>query len=804
MKTHAQSVVIGGGVVGASVLYHLTKLGWKDVVLVERSDLTSGSTWHAAGGMHTLNSDPNVAKLQKYTIELYQEIEELSGQACGVHLTGGIMLADNEERLDYLRMMQGKARVQGNDCELISIEDAHKLHPLFDPQYFIGALFDPMEGHVDPYGVTHAYAKAARIQGAEVYLNTKVEALNPTPDGGWEVATDKGTIHAETVVNAAGLWAREVGRMVGLELPLLPMEHHYLVTENIPEIVARDTELPHALDFSGEIYTRQEQNGFLLGTYEKQATPWSLKTTPWSFGHELLQPDFDRISERLDTAFKHFPFLAEAGIKQTINGPFTFAPDGNPLVGPVPGLKNYYAACAVMAGFSQGGGVGLTLANWMVHGDPDMDVFAMDVARFGDFATPKYTQARAREFYSQRFSIPYPNEVRPAGRPLRRAPIYDRLKAHNAVFGVGYALETPLYFAPPGEEAVEQLSFRRSNAFAAVGEECRAVREGVGLLDISGFAKYQISGPGAEVYLDRLLANRLPKLGRLVLSPMLKPNSKLIGDLTVARADGETFYIFGSGIYEGVHMRWFVDHLPQEGSVQVRSLSHEMVGLAIAGPKSRELLSRLVWDDVSNEALPFLSFHDMYLNMVPAKVGRISFTGELGYEIWTSFDYQLALYETLLEAGADLGLRHYGSYALNSLRLEKSFGGWTREYTPDYGPYAAGMGRFIRHNKGPFIGNDAAQQEQARGPERTLVTLVVDADDVDAVADEPIFHNDRMVGWVSSGGYGHTVAKSIALAYIPTELASETAFQVELMGERRTAQRVSEPLYDPQGHKIRS
>ena len=803
MKSHSQVVVIGGGVVGCSVLYHLTKLGCKDAVLLERSELTSGSTWHAAGGMHTLNSDPNVARLQKYTIELYQEIERISGQSCGVHLTGGLMLADNDERLEYLKILQGKARVMGNDCQTVSLSEAQAMHPLFDPKYFVGALYDPLEGHIDPSGVTNAYAKAARIQGAEIYRHTKVEALNQTADGGWEVITDKGTIQAEKVVNAAGLWAREVGRMVGLELPVLAMEHHYLLTEPVPEIYERETELPHALDFAGEIYTRQEQRGFLLGTYEKNAVPWSPKTTPWDFGHELLQPDFDRIGERLDTAFKHFPFLAEAGIKQTINGPFTFAPDGNPLVGPVRGLRNFYVACAVMAGFSQGGGVGLALANWIMDGNPGMDVFAMDVARFGAFATPQYTNARAREFYGLRFSIPYPNEVRPAGRPLRRTPVYDRLKAHNAVFGVGFGVEHALYFAPKNTDPAEQLSFRRSNAFPAVAEECHAVRSGVGLLEISNFAKYEISGPGAEAYLDKLLANRLPTTGRIALSPMLKLDGKLIGDLTVARAGPEIFYIFGSGAYEGVHRRWFEQHMPASG-VQLRSLASEWTGFAIAGPKSRELLSRLVWDDVSNEAFPFLSFRGMFVGMAPCKVGRISFTGELGYEIWTPADYQLALYEALLEAGQDLNLHHFGGYALNSLRLEKNFGGWLREYTPDFSPFEVGLGRFVNFKKGDFIGREAALKAKEQGGDKALIALVVDVSDNDATGFEAVYHADQVVGWVTSGGYGHSVDKSIALACVPRAVAEAEAFQVELIGEKRPATRITEPLYDPSGDKMRS
>jgi dimethylglycine dehydrogenase len=803
MKSHVQVAVIGGGVVGCSVLYHLTKLGWKDVVLLERDELTSGSTWHAAGGMHTLNSDPNVAKLQDYTIRLYKEIEEISGQSCGIHLTGGIMLAGTPERLDFLKTARAKGRYLGMDVELISMEEAARRHPLIDPKHFLGALYDPFEGHIDPSGVTQAYAKAARIGGAEIYRFTPVTDLQPQPDGGWLVVTPKGNIEAEIVVNAGGLWAREVGRLVGLELPILAMEHQYLVTEDVPEIVARQEELPHAIDFEGELYTRQEGKGFLLGTYEKAGKPWSEQVTPMDFGHELLQADLDRIEPSLAVAFEHFPFLAETGIKQVINGPFTFAPDGNPLVGPVRGLKNFYVACGVMAGFSQGGGVGLSLAKWIIEGDPGMDVFAMDVSRYGEFATLAYTNAKVRENYSRRFQITYPNEELPAARPLRTTPIYDRLKARGAVFGAAYGLEHALWFAPEGEKAVETPTFRRSNAFGPVGEECRAVRGGVGLLETSGFAKYRVSGPEAEVWLSRMLANRMPKEGRIVLSPMLKPDGRLIGDFTVAKVDSERFMLFSSGIAEGFHLRWFEAHLPERG-LRLESMASRLVGLSIAGPKSRELLSRLTHRDVSDEAFPFRSFREMDLGLVPAMVGRISFTGELGYEIWLKPDYQVALYEALHEAGADLGLRLFGGRALNSLRLEKSFGGWTREYTPDFTPFEAGLGFFVDLRKNDFIGRDAALEAKEAGAKRRLVTLVVDADGVDASANEPLFHKGEVVGWVTSGGYGHTVEQSIALGYVPSELAEPGAdFEVEILGEMRLAKLSEGALHDPKGTLMR-
>ncbi|WP_299625933.1 FAD-dependent oxidoreductase [Pelagibius sp.] len=802
MKSHAQAVVIGGGVVGCSVLYHLTKAGWKDVVLLERDELTSGSTWHAAGGMHTLNGDPNVAKLQRYTIDLYKEIEEISGQSCGVHLTGGFLLADSENWLDYLKVAQGRARVLGMENDFVSIAEAKEKLPLINEKCFVGALYEPLKGHVDPSGVTHAYAKAARIGGAEVERFTRVTDLQPLPDGGWEVITDKGTIRAEHVVNAGGLWAREVGRMVGLELPVLAMEHQYLVTDEMPEVAGRETELPHCIDFGGEIYMRQERGGLVMGTYEKHGVPWSEKTTSWDFGHELLQPDLDRISDNLEVAFEHFPALAEAGIKQVINGPFTFAPDGNPLVGPVRGLKNYWVACGVMAGFSQGGGVGLALSAWMTEGDPGFDVFAMDVSRYGDFATMAYTNAKVRENYGRRFQITFPNEELPAARPLRTTPIYERFKARNAVFGVGYGLEQALWFAPEGAEPVEQPGYRRSNAFEPVKAECRAVREAVGLLETSGFAKYEVTGPDAEGWLSGILANRMPREGRILLSPMLNHRGKLIGDFTVAKVGPERFFIFGSGAAEGYHLRWFESHLPENG-VTLRSLRNEMLGLSIAGPKARTLLARLTDADVSNEAFPFMAFRRMDLGMVPAWVGRISFTGDLGYEIWVSPDYMLRLYDQLTEAGADLGLRPFGLRALNALRLEKGFGTWAREYRPIYTPAEAGLDRFVDLRKNAFIGRDAVLEDKERGPKLRLVTLTVDAngsdaDVADVSGDEAVWHDGEVVGWVTSGGYAHFAERSVAMAYVPSELASRNGhFEVEIIGERRSVQLQPEPLFDP-------
>ena len=802
MKPHSKVVVIGGGVVGCSVLYHLTNLGWRDVVLLERDELTCGSTWHAAGGMHTLNGDPNVAKLQKYTIELYAEIERISGQSCGVHMTGGVMLAGTKERMDWLKMAAARGSYLGMDADLISIDEAARRMPLIDKSQFVGAMWDPLEGHLDPSGVTNAYAKSAVIGGAEIHRKTRVLELNQRPDGQWDVVTDHGTITAEHVVNAGGLWAREVGRMVGLELPILAMEHQYLITEDIDDLPPG--ELPHVIDFEGEIYLRQERRGVLLGTYERDGVPWSPHTTPWNFSAELLPPDLDRIADNLQVGFRHFPRLETAGIKRVINGPFTFAADGNPLIGPVRGLPNFWVACGVMAGFSQGGGVGLALAGWMTHGDPGFDVWAMDVARYGDWASMAYTQAKVRENYGRRFRVTFPNEELPAARPLRTSPLYDRMKAENAVFGAAWGLEYPLWFAPPGTNPVEQVTFGRSNAHAPVAAECHAIRTAVGMIETTGYAKYRFSGAGAEAFLSRMLTNRMPEPGRIVLAPMLNPQGKLIGDFTVARRDADSFDVFGTGGAEEYHLRWWHAHAPKHG-VDIDNLRSARVGLAIAGPHARALLEAVTGADCSNAAFPFMAYRSLDIGPIPAQVGRLTFTGDLGYEIWVSPDYHVALYHRLTNAGARFGLKLAGTRAMNSLRLEKSWGTWAREYRPIYGPYEAALGRFVSLKKGDFIGRDAALREKEEGGKLRLVTLVIDDAGLDVVGDEPVRHDGRSIGWVTSGGYAHWIGKSLALAYVEKQFASEDArFEVEIIGNRRPARMVSEPLFDPTGSRMRS
>jgi len=806
MKEHTRVVVIGGGIVGAAVLYHLTKLGWSDVVLVERKQLTAGSTWHAAGGFHSMNSDPNVARLQAYGISVYKEVEEISGQDVGMHLTGGINIAATSERWEALRYEHARHKVIGIDSHLLGPKEIESLCPIVDTKDVIGGLFDGNEGHIDPYGSTHALAKSARKAGAEVYRNTKVEDLVHKADGTWTVVTDKGNIHSEHVVNAAGLWAREVGAMAGVHVPIVPMEHHYILTGDIDEIAEFDGELPLIIDLDGEIYLRQEHNGVLLGVYEKNATPWSVDGTPWDYGEtDLLESRLENIESELLHGFERFPSLAEAGIRRVINGPFTFTPDGNPLMGPVRGVQNYWSCCGVMAGFSQGSGVALALSQWMIDGEPEGDIFAMDVNRFGAFATKTYTIEKAKEFYQNRFLLLCPNDEWPAARPNKVSAFHDRLQQANAVFGSSYGLEMPLWFAPPGSEPVETPSFRRSNAHEPVGEECRAVRESVGILDGSSFAKYEISGPEVVSYMDYLFASRLPDLGRIRMGPLLLPSGHLKGDMTIMRLAEDKFMIIGSGYLQEFHMLWFEQNSVGK-NVRIVNRSDELSTIAIAGPRSRELLSLAASEDVDNDSMPFMSVHSMNVGIAPCLVARLSFTGELGYEFYVPTVYARSLYDYLLEVGDKLGIRPFGIRALLSLGMEKSFGIWSREFTPDYTPAMCGFDRFVDYGKADFIGHEAALIDRDTKQPHQLVTLEVDSSDADAWGYEPIWFKDEYAGYVTSGAYGHTVKKSLAMAYLKTHYleSSSNEFSVHIVDKRRPARIISEPPYDPSGSRMRS
>ncbi|MDA8691843.1 FAD-dependent oxidoreductase [Candidatus Pseudothioglobus singularis] len=804
MKDQARVVVIGGGVVGCSILFHLAKMGWKDVILLERNELTSGSSWHAAGQIHTISSDPNISRLQDYTINLYKEIEETSGHSVGMHSTGGYYLASNQSWHDYLKRERSKARSMGLEQEFVSLDEVVEKHPLINPENYVAALWDPLDGDIDPSGVTYAYAKSARVHGAEFYTHTPVIETNQRPDGSWDVVTEKGNIHAEHIVNAGGLWARELGRMSGIHLPVVPMEHHYLITEEIDKITSlpEGQRLPACIDYEANIYFRQERSGLLLGTYEPQSTPWSLDGTPQTFGHDLLEPDLDRIADRLALAFERIPSLQNAGIKDTINGPFVFSPDGNPMIGPVPGMKNYWTAVGVMAGFCQAGGVGKTLAEWMIEGEPSIDVWAMDIARFGDFATPEWGVIKSSENYERRFVMTFPNETLPKGRRQKTTSIYDRLTQKGAVWQDSFGLENALWFASSPEDAYEEPTFHRSRSHEYVAKEVEAVRASVGASEVANFANHKFTGKGAKVFLNKVLAGRIPRPGRVNLTPMLLESGKLNGDLTVACIDDETYYLFGSSVSQNMHLRWFGMHLEGVQDVVYQNMTDDFHGIAISGPNSRELLSRLTREDVSSEAFKFRDIRDTFVGGVPALCVRISFTGELGYEIYVAPQYQLKLFEAIEEVGEDLDLKWFGGRALMSMRLEKSWGAWTMDFRPDFTIMESGLDFFVDWDK-DFIGKKAALIEKKNGPSKKLSVIHIDTE-TDVSGDEAVMHNGECVSYITSGGYGHSVQRSLAMTYLPVELIdSKTTLEVEILGEFHKASIVMEPLYDPSGSKMR-
>jgi dimethylglycine dehydrogenase len=804
MKSHYQAVVIGGGVVGCSVLYHLAKFGWKDVALLERKVLTAGSTWHAAAGFHALNGDPNIVKLQAYTINLYKEIQEVGEQDVGMHLTGGISFATSPERWQWLKAERSRHKFMGIESELITAQQIADMCPIVDVGQVLGGLWHRDEGHLDPYGTTQAYARAAKKYGAEIHQHTKVESLKALPDGGWEITTDKGVVRAEHIVNAAGLWAREVGAMAGLKLPLIPMEHHYLITDTLKELKGRKEEIPLLVDLDGEIYVRQEHDGVLFGVYEKNSTPWSLGGTPWTYGEtDLLPPKLENLEDELMKGFERFPLVGDAGIKRVVNGPFTFTPDGNPLVGPVRGLRNYWTACGVMAGFSQGGGVGLALAQWMINGEPSENVFGMDVARFPNL-TQNFVTKKAQEFYEHRFYLAKPNEQWPAARELKTSPIYDLQKQRNAVFGVSYGLESPLWFAPHGQEAIEIPTFSRSNAFPTVAEECKAVRSAVGMFDASSYAKYEITGLGAKAWLDYVFASKLPEIGRARLAPLLSEEGRLIGDLTILRPEENRFLVTGSGYLQEWHLRWFDEHLPNDGSVTLRNLSDSLSMLAVAGPNARQLIETLVGTEAVASTNRLLSVGYAEAGIIPVMLARISLSGEYGFEIYTESVYLRSLYTMLLHAGKEFGLREVGVWAMLSLRLEKSYGIWSREFGPEYSPFACGMSRFIDFEKASFVGKEAAIKARSIAPQQELVTLEIAAEDADAAGYEPIYLDDEVIGFTTSGGFGHTVQKSLAMGYIDSSARNSSGeFAIDINGERRPARLLKEAAYDPKGERMR-
>jgi dimethylglycine dehydrogenase len=804
MKNHYRVVVIGGGIVGCSVAYHLTLRGVTDVAVIERTELTAGSSWHAAGGFHAINADTDIAALQKYTIDLYPQIEAESGQSVGLKMTGGLELAGTPERWQWLKAELEWLRTMGTDAYLLTPQEAAAMVPIIDPRGLTGALFDPHEGNLDPHGATHAYAGAAKQRGAEVILHDRVVSLARTPDGEWRVETESRVIIAEHVINAAGLWARRVGNMVGIDHPLVPMSHHYLITDDIPEVAAMERPMAAVTDLEGFTYLQREGNGVLLGVYEQNPRHWKVEGADWDFGMTLFPEEIDRIMPELSIGFRRFPALQDAGIKKWVNGAFTFTPDGNPLVGPVAGIPNYWAACGCMSGFSQCAGIGLVLANWIVDGDPGLNVFGMDVARFGPYASnDDYLRATTGQFYARRFVMAYPNQELPAGRPLKTSPCHDVFLAAGARFTVNWGLEVPLYFAPrPDFEESDTLG--RSDAEPIVAQEVQAVRSAAGAFEIAQYARYEVTGPGAEAWLDHLLASRIPGVGRIRLAPMLGEAGRLMGDLTVTRLSEDRFWLTGSYYLQVWHQRWFRERMPARGVV-LENITDDWMGFSVSGPASRRIVQGLVRVDMSNEAFPFMAVRTMDVGAAQAVVGRLSLTGELGYEIVVPTNRHRTLLAQLREAGHASGLRLIGDRALDSLRLEKAYGIWNAEFTQARTPGMSGLDRFIAFDKSDFIGREAARRERdAGGAAQRLVLLDVATVDADASSHDGVWLQDRRVGSVTSGAYGHHVGKSLALAYVDRlVIEMDAELTVYVVGEARTARILREPPYDATGELLR-
>ncbi len=807
MQVETKVLVIGGGVQGCSVLYHLAKLGWSDVTLVEANELTSGSTWHAAGLCTQMNSSWNMMGLLKYSLELFKSLEAETGQAVDFHETGSLRIATNPDRMDEFEHRKGIAATLGVPFEIITPAEARRLFPFASFDDALGVAYIPTDGYVDASGVTHALAKGATDRGAKIYKQTRVIGIEREGDR-WRVETSQGEIRAEVVVNAAGQWARQVGQLVGLELPIVPVEHHYLITEPIPEVQGYEGELPVLRDPDESFYVREEGGGLLVGPFEADTVTWATGGVPEDFHSSLLPPALERLETCLLGCARRIPLFEDAGIQTIVNGPDGYTPDGHCLMGPVPGLDGFH----MLAGFSIfgivfGGGSGKYAAEWIVEGQPSDNMWELDVRRFDEYAaSTEYVSARALEIYRREYAIRYPAEELPAARPLKTSPLYDKLLAKGAVFGARFGWERPLWFARDGEVARDEYSFRRGGWHAAVGEECRAVSSSVGVLDQASFAKYEVSGPGARRFLDHLCANKLPgAVGRMVLTQMCTPKGGIECDLTVTKLDEDRYYLISAAATELHDYAWIARHLPRDGSVTLENVSSRLATLTLAGPRSRDLLAALTRADVSSKAFRFFRCREIHVGMAPVRALRLSFVGELGYELHHPMEYQRYLYDLLMAEGEQYGIVDWGYRALDSMRLEKGYRLWGEDMSADWTPLQAGMERFVDFGKGDFIGRDALLREQEEGPEKVLACLVIEADDADAHGFEPIFADGKPVAYVASGGYGHRTRKSIAFSYLSVELAAPgTRLEVDLVGVRRPASVAEEPLYDPENERLLS
>jgi len=808
MAEHAKVVVIGGGVVGCSCLYHLALSGITDALLIERDELTSGSTWHAAGNLPTFSTSWSVLKLQKYSAALYRELAASADNPINYHLTGSVRLAHGRDRMDEFRHVQSMAKANGLDYEILSPADLKQRYPLIETHDLQGALWDPLDGDIDPSQLTQALGRAARSLGARVRRHTRVTALAQRPGGEWLVSTDKGDVVAEIVVNAAGYRAGEIMAMLGRHLPIAVMSHQYLVTEDVPELVARAGRLPLLRDPDTSYYLRQEREGFILGPYEWKATPMWQDGIPDDFANQLWNDDFERLEPYIEDAIRRVPALGRAGIKRGVNGPIPYSPDGNPYIGPEPGLRNFFHCNTFSFGITQAGGAGKALAEWVVHGRTEWDLWALDRRRYTEYATSAYTVAKAIEVYQNEYASSFPYEERSAGRPLRCSPLYHTLQAKGARFGARGGWERAVYFDLSGQLATrEQLSFRRESIWhGVVAEEVRAVRERVGIMDLPGFTKFELQGPGAAAHLDQLICSRLPSVGRVSLAYALTPNGTILSEFTITRLAADHFYIISAAIAATHDMDLLRSGLPADSTITVRDRSAEFGSLILAGPQARAVLSQVTQADLSNAGFPWLSARAIKTVTGTMLAMRVNYVGELGWELHASLDQMPDLYAAIWRAGAQFDIRDFGLYAMDSLRIDKCYRGWKSDLENGYTPLEASLDRFVDARKMAFVGRDAIQAELQRGPAQRFVPLVFDDDgDAEAPYCAQVFQGDENVGLTTSGVWSHTLRKSVALAYVRSSLAQAgTRLHVNVLGQMRAATVAQEPLYDPANLRLRA
>jgi len=806
--SHARVVIIGGGAVGCSAAYHLAKAGWTDVLLVEKNELTSGSTWHAAGNCPNYSGSWGMLKLQRYSTRQYATLGDELDYPINYHVTGSIRLAHTKDRIEEFRHVCGMAHLQDLDLDMMMANEIKAAYPFIELHDLEGGLWDPYDGDIDPAQMTQAYAKGARDLGAHIIRFCAVTDIKPAPAGAWDVVTEKGPVRADVVVNAAGYRAAEIGAMVGRDIPCVSMAHQYLVTEDIAELAARDDKLPLLRDVDDSYYLRQERDGLILGPYEWQATPHWVRgddPMPDDFSFQLYPDDLDRLEWYIESACARVPILGSVGVQKVINGPIPYTPDGNPLIGPAPGLTNFYECCVFSFGISQAGGAGKILADWVVHGEPEWDMWITDPRRYTDYVTKAHVEAKAVELYQNEYAIGYPNEERPAGRPAKTSPVYERLKAKGAMFGARGGWERAAWFPASAEEAVEKLSFHRTNWFDTVAEECRAVAEGVAIMDLPGFSRFEVAGPGAADWLDGLIAGALPRVGKISLAYMCSPRGAIVSEATITRFEDDRFWLLGAASGEWHDRDWLERHLPAETDITIDNVTARWGTLVLAGPKSREVLAQVVDNDLSSNAFPWLTHQPVTVGMGRGTAVRVNYVGELGWELHMPMEYLLATYDLLWAAGEAHGIRDFGMYAMDSLRLEKGYRSWKVDLDANYTPLMASLDRFVRLDKGEFIGRQALIDQQQAGVPQRFVPLLVEAGTADAPFCAVVWKGDERVGLATSGGYGHRIGRSIALAYVRTDLAHEgETVEVDILGERFPAVVGTELLYDPNNERLKA